>query len=61
MTDGRLAFPRLALISKAMRPRHWVKNVFVLAPAVFARRLDDPDAMVRVLSAFIVFSALSSA
>ena len=61
MTESSLVFTRLAPMWTAARPRHWVKNVFVLAPAVFARRLDDPDAMARVLSAFIVFSALSSA
>jgi len=43
-----------------MRPRHWVKNVFVLAPLVFARKLDDPVSVARVLAAFVVFSMLSS-
>ena len=45
----------------ALRPRQWVKNVFVLAALVFAGRLDDPSAVGRALGAFAVFCALSSA
>jgi 4-hydroxybenzoate polyprenyltransferase len=45
----------------ALRPRQWVKNVFVLAALVFAGRLDDPSAVGRALEAFAVFCALSSA
>jgi 4-hydroxybenzoate polyprenyltransferase len=45
----------------ALRPRQWVKNVFVLAALVFAGRLDDPQAVARAFGAFAVFCALSSA
>jgi 4-hydroxybenzoate polyprenyltransferase len=45
----------------AMRPRQWAKNVFVLAPLVFARRLDDPAVLGRALLAFAAFSLLASA
>ena len=45
----------------AMRPRQWAKNVFVLAPLVFARRLDDPEVLGRALLAFAAFSLLASA
>jgi 4-hydroxybenzoate polyprenyltransferase len=44
-----------------MRPRQWVKNVFVFAAAVFDHRLSDPDAAVRVSTAFVLFCMLSSA
>lgn len=47
-------------ILEALRPRHWIKNVFVLAPLVFAERLTDPHAALVSLAAFAVFCALSS-
>lgn len=46
---------------RALRPKHWLKNVFVLAPLVFANRADDPVAVARVIGAFVVFCALASA
>ncbi len=45
----------------AMRPRQWAKNVFVLAPLVFARQLDDPRVLGRALLAFAAFSLVASA
>jgi 4-hydroxybenzoate polyprenyltransferase len=45
----------------ALRPRQWLKNVFVLAAIVFAERLSDPVALLRVGAAFCVFCVLSSA
>lgn len=45
---------------KLARPAHWPKNVFVLAPLVFAQRLHDGDAVVRTLVAFACFCAASS-
>jgi 4-hydroxybenzoate polyprenyltransferase len=49
--------PALSLL----RPSHWVKNVFVLAPLVFAQRLTDPASLGRSLSTFALFCAASSA
>lgn len=49
----------IALLA-AMRPKHWAKNVFVLAPVVFAGQLGDPVAVARTLAAFAVFCALAS-
>jgi len=46
---------------RAMRPQHWVKNVFVLAPLVFAQQGDDTANILRVLAAFGLFSLLASA
>jgi 4-hydroxybenzoate polyprenyltransferase len=45
----------------AMRPSQWAKNVFVLAPLVFAHQLTDPQVLGRALLAFAAFSLLASA
>jgi 4-hydroxybenzoate polyprenyltransferase len=44
----------------AMRPRQWSKNVFVFAGIVFAGRLFEVRAELRVLAAFAVFCAAAS-
>jgi 4-hydroxybenzoate polyprenyltransferase len=46
---------------RAMRPQQWVKNLFVLAPVVFAHRLTDPSSLGRALLALAAFCAGSSA
>jgi len=43
------------------RPRHWVKNVIVLFPIVFARQMDRADAWAGVLLAAAAFCLASSA
>jgi len=51
----------LSAIVKSARPHQWVKNVFVVAPAVFAQRLSDRQADLRMAAAFAIFCFLSSA
>jgi 4-hydroxybenzoate polyprenyltransferase len=46
---------------RTMRPRQWVKNVFVAAPLVFARHLGDPAYALRASLALLAFCALSGA
>src|SRR4051812_42724761 len=46
---------------EAMRPKQWSKNVFVFAGIVFAGRLFERSAQLRVLAAFAVFCAAASA
>jgi decaprenyl-phosphate phosphoribosyltransferase len=46
---------------KASRPHQWIKNLFVAAPLVFARRIDDVHADVRAVIAVACFCLLSSA
>jgi len=46
---------------RLLRPAHWTKNVFVLAPLVFAQQLTDPEALRRGLLAFVSFCLASSA
>ncbi|MCP4202103.1 MAG: decaprenyl-phosphate phosphoribosyltransferase [bacterium] len=50
----------LAALLKLSRPAHWPKNVFVLAPLVFAQLLHVPSAVARTLVAFTCFCAASS-
>jgi 4-hydroxybenzoate polyprenyltransferase len=45
----------------AMRPHQWTKNVFVLAPLVFAQALGDLDSVGRATLAFVAFCLASSA
>ncbi len=57
--------PRISSMIKALilllRPAHWVKNVFVLAPLVFAQKLTDSEAVHLALLAFVAFCLASSA
>jgi 4-hydroxybenzoate polyprenyltransferase len=43
----------------SLRPGQWTKNLFVFAPLVFARRLHDPESVLFVAAAFVVFCVLS--
>src|SRR5688572_1793676 len=52
---------RIPSLLRAMRPQQWVKNLFVLAPVVFAHRLDDPALVGRALLALAAFCAGASA
>ncbi len=46
---------------KACRPHQWVKNLFVAAPLIFARRMDDGGAVRHTGMAVAAFCLLSSA
>ncbi|OGL00183.1 MAG: phosphoribose diphosphate--decaprenyl-phosphate phosphoribosyltransferase [Candidatus Rokubacteria bacterium RIFCSPHIGHO2_12_FULL_73_22] len=50
----------LAAVLVSLRPRQWVKNLFVLAGLIFAQKLFTP-AVWTALAAFLVFCALSGA
>ena len=43
----------------SLRPAQWVKNLVIFAGLIFGRRLFDPVALVRAVSAFAVFCVLS--
>jgi 4-hydroxybenzoate polyprenyltransferase len=43
-------------VVRLLRPRHWVKNLFVLAPLVFAGQMTDPQATLRAVAAAAVFT-----
>jgi 4-hydroxybenzoate polyprenyltransferase len=45
---------------RALRPVQWVKNVFVLAPLVFAEHLLEPDLLARAGISFLAFCCAAS-
>jgi decaprenyl-phosphate phosphoribosyltransferase len=53
---------RLGGMVRTTRPHQWVKNVFVLAPVVFAKDLfKDPEKLANTGLAFLVFCLLAGA
>lgn len=44
-----------------MRPKQWIKNVFVFAPLVFAGLVTNVDAVLSGVMAFVLFSVAASA
>jgi decaprenyl-phosphate phosphoribosyltransferase len=50
----------VAAILKSARPHQWVKNIFVAAPLVFARRIDDVPALLHTGLAVAGFCLISS-
>jgi 4-hydroxybenzoate polyprenyltransferase len=44
-----------------MRPKQWIKNLFVFAPAIFAREIFHPAAALVACKAFLAFCAAASA
>ncbi len=51
----------LTAVLVSLRPRQWVKNLFVFGGLVFGQRLFDPPAVGIALAAFVVFCGLSGA
>ncbi|MDK2806951.1 MAG: hypothetical protein PWQ94_2115 [Thermoanaerobacterium sp.] len=45
---------------KLMRPKQWIKNVFVLAALIFSKRMFDVLSLKEALFAFILFCGISS-
>lgn len=46
-------------IVRTMRPHQWIKNLFVLAPVVFAKHLTHPSIILSALGAFGIFCLLA--
>ena len=44
---------------KTMRPKQWVKNVFVFAPLVFDEKLLNPNYLARTVAGFILLCLIS--
>lgn len=58
--EGTLLW-RVRGMIREMRPHQWVKNLFVLAPVVFAKELLHPTFIMKALGAFAVFCLLAGA
>ena len=52
---------RIGGVIRTVRPHQWVKNVFVLAPVVFAKEIFDAKLLENATSAFFVFCLLAGA
>lgn len=50
----------LGALVRALRPKQWIKNVLVLAAPVAAGVIDDPDARLETLAAFVAFCLAAS-
>jgi len=50
---------RLTGVLLTLRPHQWVKNVFVLAPVVFAKEIFAPELLTHAAVAFVVFCFLA--
>ncbi len=59
-SDRKIKSLTLALFG-ATRPRQWIKNLALFAPAVFTGQLINPENILRVVFGVIIFSILSSA
>jgi len=50
----------LKYILISMRPKQWVKNLFVFAGLIFSRNLMDPHLLMKVTLGFALFSVMAS-
>lgn len=49
------------LVIQSMRPRQWIKNLFVFAPILFSMNIFQPRHLLRASAAFLLFCALAGA
>lgn len=50
----------LKALLQTMRPKQWIKNVFIFGALVFDNKLFDPAYFLRTLAAFVMFCLVSS-
>ena len=55
-----LRFKQARSLAKGLRPRQWVKNLFIFAPLLFSQNLFTPPAVGRSFAAFLLFCLASS-
>lgn len=51
---------RLKYYIQLLRPHHWVKNLLVFAPIVFAQKVFDGEALTQTVTGFLVFCLAAS-
>lgn len=61
MTDTPARRSRLAALFALLRPREWTKNIFVLAPLVFAGAFTRPASLLHASFVFLLFCVAASA
>jgi len=61
LPDSPMSARRLRALVVTMRPRQWVKNLFVAAPVLFSKNLLNLSQMGRAAAAVILFCLLSGA
>lgn len=59
--EPRSSVSELRGLIRTIRPHQWIKNIFVLAPVVFATKLFDPVMLSNALVAFVAFCLLAGA
>jgi 4-hydroxybenzoate polyprenyltransferase len=52
--------PMLRALLKTMRPKQWAKNIFIFAPLVFDRKLNNIEAALHTIAGAIIFSLIAS-
>ena len=60
MTTIQFLFTNVYGLLRTLRPRQWVKNVFVFAALVFDQKLTNWPLLIRTTFAFILFCMISS-
>jgi 4-hydroxybenzoate polyprenyltransferase len=55
--EGRIKFKSFIFL---LRPRQWIKNLFLFAPLLFSRNIDKPQHVMTVFYAFLCFCMISS-
>ncbi|MFO0763159.1 MAG: UbiA prenyltransferase family protein [Byssovorax sp.] len=58
--EGSLLW-RVRGMIRSLRPQQWIKNLFVIAPIVFAKELTRPALLMSAAGAFAIFCLLSGA
>lgn len=51
----------MGALLRLIRPKHWIKNAFVLAPLAFSGRFNEADSNWRTLGALVAFCLVASA
>jgi 4-hydroxybenzoate polyprenyltransferase len=51
---------KIAAFIKLLRPKQWIKNLFVIAPLIFAKHVFEYDYIVKIVVAFGLFCLISS-
>jgi len=59
--EGGGAWRSAVGLVQTLRPHQWIKNLFVLAPIVFAKHLTHPSIIQGALGAFAIFCVLAGA